>query len=114
MKINCLNCGKEVEQNEGRRPKKFCDEKCRNAAHRKKVSELLKQARQPMIQDLTFEQPKTNFIAKVLTPQRKAEIEAKIAELEAEIKKTPNQGIGARLIAKYRADIDKLEKELNS
>lgn len=33
----CLNCGSQIENTPGRRPKKFCDNKgrCRNAWHRK-------------------------------------------------------------------------------
>lgn len=41
-KVKCGSCGKDVEQLKGKRPKKFCNDNCRNAAHRKKVSKLLK------------------------------------------------------------------------
>lgn len=32
---NCLNCGKEVQKTEGKRPKKFCSDTCRATFHNK-------------------------------------------------------------------------------
>lgn len=53
----CLNstCGKELIHTEGRRPKKYCDDKCR-------VSFYLSQKKEPKyVQKKTFDKLKTDY-----------------------------------------------------
>lgn len=39
---NCLNCGAEIKQSDGTKPKKYCDDNCKQKAFQKKKNQKLK------------------------------------------------------------------------
>jgi endogenous inhibitor of DNA gyrase (YacG/DUF329 family) len=131
--INCPNCGKEVEQTDGKREKRFCDVTCRSNFWQK---EQRKSKKQPLFktgvavqnlnqntcqqQPITSEPPKSNYAintTKEVSPNQnfdKATAERRVKEIEAELKsppKSPQIGIRAWTMIR-QTELNNLKKQL--
>ena len=91
---NCLNCGKEVPQKEGKRQRKYCDDSCKMAFHNKKKPKeskyVLKSTYEALKKD--YETLIARNVAENNKPENKAHILAEINEViqrPAEVFKQP-------------------------
>lgn len=125
MKTICANltCLNEIEQVEGQKPKKYCDNICRQKDYRKKVSEERKLFKNTVKGEFIDSQPKNTFQFESETPQNasktkntpsankkenKATSEAKNEFTECEI--LPNEDNNAEKIKEYEDELLNLGK----
>ena len=98
----CQICKTAFNEHTGRRPKKFCSDKCKvafwNKNKKPKVVEI-KNLNQTTNEIKPPEQPKTNFVINT----------EKIAELEKELEGVPDFGLGKRLRRVLQDKIYKLK-----